>query len=401
MSAATSTGAAPRTGRATRKAPDRTRPTRIRGTGIAFWLFFTPFAVGLLIFTIVPLLWGGALSFFEAKGTVLPSQFVGFANFSDFLTDTAFLYSLRTFTIFALFIVPVTMASSLFLAVLVNGIPRFQAFYRSVFFLPTACSYVVASVVWRLALFNGLDSGVVNRMLSGIGLDSIADWLSASPYWWVVLISVRLWMQVGFYMLLFLAGLQAIPSQLYEAAAVDGLNPGGWRMFRSITLPQLRTTSTAVLLLLLIAAFQAFDEFYNLTGNNPETRPPLVYLYNIALGPEQDFGHGSAGALVLTAIMVLAGLLQTWIIGFDSNDDTRRRRLPWRRRTPAVLPAGAAAATTGGGAASGAVTAAGVLAATSADLAGSGSAGGADDGAVETGGAPAAPDIIRPNEGDR
>lgn len=140
-----------------------------------------------------------------------------------------------------------------------------------------------------------------------------------------MLISVRLWLQVGFYMLLFLAGLQGIPTQLYEAAAVDGLNPGSWRMFRHITLPQLRTTSTAVLLLLLIAAFQAFDEFYNLTGNNPETRPPLVYLYNVALGPQQDFGHGSAGALVLTAIMVAAGLLQTWIVGFDSNDDAGAR----------------------------------------------------------------------------
>jgi multiple sugar transport system permease protein len=369
---------------------DSSRPTRIRGNGMAFWLFFTPFAVGLLIFTIIPLLWGGALSFFEAKGTILPTQFVGLGNFKDFLTDTAFLYSLRTFTIFAIFIVPVTMASSLFLAVLVNGIPRFQAFYRSVFFLPTACSYVVASVVWRLGLFNGLDSGVVNTMLSGIGLDPIADWLSASPYWWVVLISVRLWMQVGFYMLLFLAGLQAIPTQLYEAAAVDGLNPGGWRMFRMITLPQLRTTSTAVLLLLLIAAFQAFDEFYNLTGNNPETRPPLVYLYNIALGPEQDFGHGSAGALVLTAIMVVAGLLQTWIIGFDSNDDARRRRLPWRRR-PAAPGVGA--------------TLASDLAGSGAPAAGASVSGGADgpgDPADPAGPAdPAAPEIIRPDGGDR
>src|SRR5699024_5675872 len=140
------------------------------------------------------------------------------------------------------------------------------------------------------------------------------------------------------YMLLFLAGLQAIPAQLYEAAAVDGLSPGGFRMFRLITLPQLRTTSAAVLLLLLIAAFQAFDEFYNLTGNNPETRPPLVYLYNIALGPQQDFGRGSAGALVLTAIMVVAGLLQTWLVGFGSDDDSgkgrfRRRRGP-RRGAP-------------------------------------------------------------------
>ena len=304
----------------------RTGPTRIKGSGLAFWLFFTPFLVGLLVFTILPLIWGGTLSLFEARGTVLPTKFIGLDNFRGFLVDTAFLQSLRTFIVFALFIVPVTMASSLGLAVLVNGLPRFQMFFRSVFFLPTACSYVVACVVWRLSLFNGLESGVVNQILGALGMDSVSAWLSASPYWWIVLVSVRLWLQVGFYMLLFLAGLQAIPTQLYEAAAVDGLSPGGFRMFRLITLPQLRTTSAAVLLLLLIAAFQAFDEFYNLTGNNPETRPPLVYLYNIALGPQQDFGRGSAGALVLTAIMVIAGLLQTWLVGFGSDDDRRGGR---------------------------------------------------------------------------
>ncbi|MGP5007030.1 carbohydrate ABC transporter permease [Brachybacterium tyrofermentans] len=315
----------------------RTGPTRIKGNGLAFWLFFTPFLVGLCVFTILPLIWGGTLSLFEARGTVLPTKFIGLDNFRGFLVDTAFLQSLRTFLVFAVFIVPVTMAVSLALAVLVNGLPRFQTFFRSVFFLPTACSYVVACVVWRLSLFNGLESGIVNQLLGVVGLDSISAWLSASPYWWIVLVTVRLWLQVGFYMLLFLAGLQAIPTQMYEAASVDGLNPGGFTMFRLITLPQLRTTSAAVLLLLLIASFQAFDEFYNLTGNNPETRPPLVYLYNIALGPQQDFGRGSAGALVLTAIMVLAGLLQTWLVGFGSNDDATKRRfgfLRGRRRRP-------------------------------------------------------------------
>lgn len=334
QASAPATGAAPGRGRRRaaggadargRRTPDRSGPTRIKGNGLAFWLFTTPFLVGLLVFTIVPLIWGALLSLFEAKGTVLPTDFVGLANFRHFLVDTAFLKSLRTFTVFAIFIVPVTMICSLGLAVLINGLPRFQAFYRSVFFLPTACSYVVACVVWRLSLFNGLESGIANQVLSALGMSSISEWLSASPYWWIVLVSVRLWLQVGFYMLLFLAGLQGIPTQLYEAAAVDGLSPGGLRMFRHITLPQLRTTFAAVLLLLLIAAFQAFDEFYNLTGNNPETRPPLVYLYNIALGSQQDFGTGSAGALVLTAIMVVAGLLQTSFVGFGSNDDGRRR----------------------------------------------------------------------------
>ena len=326
----------------TSSTPRRSRKAvRSRTTGI-FWIFFTPFLIGLIMFTIVPMIWGGLLSFFEARGTVLPTRFVGLQNFADFLTDTAFLQSLLTFTIFAVFIVPVTMVSSLFLAVLVNGLPKLQGFFRSVFFLPTACSYVVASVIWRLALFNGLESGVANQALGVFGIGPIAEWLSASPYWWVVLVSVRLWLQVGFYMLLFLAGLQAIPTHLFEAAAVDGLRPGSFRMFRLITLPQLRTTLAAVLLLLLVNAFQAFDEFYNLTGQNPETRPPLVYLYSVAFGSEQNFGSGSAGALVLTAIMVVVGLTQASLFGFGTSEEGKRRTplQLWRtRRTKTGVPA--------------------------------------------------------------
>ncbi|WP_420113544.1 carbohydrate ABC transporter permease [Pseudactinotalea sp.] len=317
-----------------------TRTGGVRQTGI-FWLFFTPFLVGLFIFTVVPLIWGGLLSFFEARGTILPTRFVGLDNFAAFLTDTAFLQSLLTFAIFAAFIVPVTMVASLFLAVLVNGLPKLQGFFRSVFFLPTACSYVVASVIWRLALFNGLESGIMNQFLGVFGIGPVAEWLSASPYWWVVLVSVRLWLQVGFYMLLFLAGLQAIPTHLYEAAAVDGLTPGSFRMFRMITMPQLRATSAAVLLLLLVNAFQAFDEFYNLTGQNPETRPPLVYLYSVAFGTQQNFGSGSAGALVLTAIMVVVGLLQASLFGFGTGEDGKRRTplTMWLRRRSQVSTA--------------------------------------------------------------
>src|SRR5690606_37645849 len=112
-----------------------------------------------------------------------------------------------------------------------------------------------------------------------------------------------------------------IPQNLYEAAAVYGARPG-WQTFRYITLPQLRATSAAVLVLLLINAFQAFDEFYNLLSNPgagtypPYARPPLVYLYYVALGRVQDFGHGSAGAVILTLIIAIFTILQGRLVGF-------------------------------------------------------------------------------------
>ena len=308
--------------------------TRIRGNRLAFWLFVGPFLLGLVVFTVVPIGWSAYLSLFRARATITPTDFVGLRNYTDFLSDSAFLDSLRTFAVFAVFIVPVTMAISLALALLLNRLPFAQGFYRAVFFLPVACSYVVAALVWRLGLFTGLPSGLVNTALGWFGVAPVDRWLTESPYYWIVLVSVRLWLQVGFYMLLFLAGLQRIPDLLYEAAAVDGVGPG-WRRFRWITLPQLRATTAAVLLLVLIAAFQAFDEFYNLLGNNPSTRPPLVYLYYVALGQQQDFGHGSAGALILTLLLVVVALAQTRLFGFSDRSDRPSRR---RRRRQAVRP---------------------------------------------------------------
>jgi multiple sugar transport system permease protein len=313
----------------TAPAPARTkgpeRPSRrkgIAGTSLWFWIFVGPFVIGLLVFSYLPIIWSLVLSFFEAQNTVTPSKFVGLRNYIDMLTDPNFLSSLGTFTVFAIFIVPLTFVLSLALALLVNQVKVARAFFRSVFFLPTACSYVVASLIWRLSIFNGVRFGLANTILGWFGIDGIA-WLStASPPWyWLPLVTVRLWLQLGFYMILFIAGLQRISPTLYEAAYVDGARPG-WQTFRFITLPQLRATSVAVLILNLIAAYQAFDEFYNLIGPNMNyARPPLVYLYGISLGSIQDLGHGSAGALILAVIIMIVTLLQSKIFGFGKAGD--------------------------------------------------------------------------------
>jgi multiple sugar transport system permease protein len=197
-----------------------------------------------------------------------------------------------------------------------------RAFFRTVFFIPAAVSYVVASLVWRMSLFNGMRYGLANIVLGWFGAEPIV-WIGTAdpPWFWIVLVTVRLWLQVGFYMIIFLAALQEIPAQLYEAAAVDGAGPG-WRTFRHITFPMLRNASIAVVLLNLIAAFQAFDEFYNVLsgglqslGNRALARPPLVYLYSVALG-DQNFGQGSAGAFVLTALILIVTLIQARIVGW-------------------------------------------------------------------------------------
>ncbi|MFI8237814.1 carbohydrate ABC transporter permease [Streptomyces sp. NPDC085866] len=303
----------------------KARPRRgLRGSRtFNFWLFISPFLLGLIVFVYIPIIWSAYLSFFEARFTVTPSDFVGLGNYRDIFSDSQFTGSLVTFTVFAAFIVPTTWAVSLGLALLVNRLRFMRAFYRSVFFLPTACSYVAASLIWKMSLFNGVRFGLANTVIGWFGIDNIA-WLANPdpPWYWLVIITARLWLQSGFYMILFLAALQNIPQALYEAAAIDGAKPG-WQTFRYITLPQLRATSTAVVLLLLVAAYQAFDEFFNLLSKTTWGRPPLVDLYYTALGQDQNYGKGSAGAMVLTVLICVVTLFQGKIMGFGRGDESR------------------------------------------------------------------------------
>ncbi|EWC59835.1 sugar ABC transporter permeases protein [Actinokineospora spheciospongiae] len=295
-----------------------------RRGALAFWLFVGPFAAGLLLFTYVPIGWSAYLSFFDAHNTVTPTEFVGLDNYTDMLTDRAFLDSIGTFSAFAALIVPTTVVLSLLLALLVNQVRVARAFVRSVFFLPFACSYVVASLVWKMSLFSGVDTGVVNTVFGWFGGEPQA-WVGTvdPPLYWVVLVTVRLWLQLGFYMVLFLAALQRIPDHLYEAAWTDGASPG-WQTFRHVTLPGLRGALVAVLVLNLINAYQAFDEFYNILGDArgypPFARPPLVYLYYTSLGSGgQDLGRGSAGALVLALLIALVTLLSGRVLRRSSS----------------------------------------------------------------------------------
>ena len=287
-----------------------------------FWVFVTPFLAGLLGFVYVPMLWSLALSFFNARNTVTPTQFVGLGNYTYLLSDRLFLQSLGTFVVFALFIVPVTFACSLGLAALLQRITVLRAFFRSVFFIPTAVSYVIAAMVWRMSFFNGARFGLVNSILISLGQQPV-NWLGGENDWyWFVLVTLRLWLQVGFYMILFIAGLNQIDPQLYEAAALDGA--GAWRRFWYVTFPLLRPTAVAVSMLLLFNAFQAFDEFYNTLntagGYPPYARPPLVYLYLITFGGgTQDLGIGSAGTMILTLVILVFSFLQNRLLSIGAD----------------------------------------------------------------------------------
>ncbi|GAA2832596.1 carbohydrate ABC transporter permease [Nonomuraea rubra] len=309
--------------------PATGRPRRAAGRRAARWpawraflLLTLPMVAGLFLFKYVAIGWGFLLSFNDARGTIALGDWNGLENYRRLLGDPAFTRSLVTILLFTLFIVPVTFALSLGLAVLVNRLRGGRAFFRTTFFIPAAVSYVVGALVWKMSLFSGTPSGVANSLAYLLGYEESIGWVATvdPPLYWIVLVTVRLWLQTGFYMILFLAGIQQIPAQLYEAARVDGAESEG-RLFRHITWPMLRNTSVAVVLLLIINAFQAFDEFYNILASNlsglggADGRTPLIYLFQTALG-EQNYGAGSAGAFVVTVLIVVFTLLQGRFAGF-------------------------------------------------------------------------------------
>lgn len=297
-----------------------------RNNDLTFWLFVGPLVLGLVAFVYIPIVWGLILSFFRARNTVSPTVFVGLGNYIDLFGDARFVDSLTTVIIFAIFIVPVTYSISLALALLVDNAGMSSGVFRTIFFIPTACSYVVASLIWKMTIFNGLPSGFANNILWFVGEINPIAWINTSspPYFWLVLVTVRLWLQSGFYMIIFLAGLQEIPKSLYEAAAVDGAKKG-WQTFSRITFPLLRNTSISVTMLLFIEAFQAFDEFRNIfatggaSGAQILARPPLVYLYNIAF-QDQNYGRGAAGAFVVTGLILIVTIIQGRLGGFGKKE---------------------------------------------------------------------------------
>ncbi|WP_079044696.1 MULTISPECIES: sugar ABC transporter permease [unclassified Streptomyces] len=302
-----------------------TRPRVGRSGWTAFVVLTAPVLIGLGIFKYVAIGWSFLLSLSDARGTIALGNWVGLENYRTLLADEAFRGSLVQILVFTAFIVPVTFAASLGLALLVHRVRRGRALLRTTFLIPAAVSYVAASLLWKMSLFNGLPAGIANTIGGWFGAEPVA-WLQSTspPLYWVVLVTLRLWLQVGFYMVLFLAGLQAIPREVNEAAALDGAT--GLRLLTRITLPMLRNTSVAVLMLLFIAAFQAFDEFYNLfsiglsgAGTAP-VQTPLVHLYNTAMG-SQNYGLGSAGAFLLTAVIVGVTLVQGRFTGFGRSGE--------------------------------------------------------------------------------
>lgn len=286
----------------------------VQGMG---YFFVMPNLLIFGIFILFPML----LNFFygfTAGDSILPEnrEFIGTENLAeifdceDFLvpnscTQDRFWRAVSNTTVFVVSQVTIMVFFALATALALNREIRGRAFFRSVFFYPVLLSPVVVALIWKWIL---QPQGVFNGLLGGLGMEAIP--FLTDPNWarlWVIIVSV--WAQMGFHMLILLAGLQAIPRSLYEAAQIDGAGPG--RTFFSITLPLLMPTMTVVLVLSLIRAVQVFDQVFVLTSGGPGTATLYIvqYIFQTAFDRLQ-FGLAAAASLVLAVVLLLLTLGQ-------------------------------------------------------------------------------------------
>lgn len=274
------------------------------------YYFIAPAVLLLLIFTVYPVISSLILSFQSTKGGV--TEFVGLSNYSKLFRDPIFYKSLgNTFQIL-LIQVPIMISLSVVIAVLLNSaVLKFKGLFRTAFFLPAITALVAASLVFLIILDENY--GLANYLLGVVGLEPIS-WLS-HPFWSkVAIVGVMTWRWVGYNMVIFLAGLQTIPDELYEAADIDGAGP--LKKFFNITLPLLKPVFIFTVVTSTIGTLQLFDEVYILTGGGPNNATMTITLYLYETGFKYfDFGYASAMAYVLVLIIAVISWLQIKFMG--------------------------------------------------------------------------------------
>lgn len=279
------------------------RQWRQRREAIDAYIFMSPVIIGLLVFTIGPILVSLFLSFTKYNLLTDP-KWIGVDNYLKMYGEALFWKSLTVSAIYSVVSVPVGLIVALFLALLLNRKMRGVYLFRSIYYLPTVISGVGVAMLWRW-IFNG-QYGILNTLLRGIGIKG-PNWLLDEHYALAALIITSIW-GVGGTMLIFLAGLQGIPSELLEAAEIDGA--GKWSQFWYITLPMISHVTFFNLVLGIIGALQVFTDAFVITNGGPNNATLFiaVYLYRHAF-MYLNFGYAAALAWVLFIIVMLLTLL--------------------------------------------------------------------------------------------
>ncbi|WP_258370226.1 MULTISPECIES: carbohydrate ABC transporter permease [unclassified Curtobacterium] len=286
-------------------APPRRRTAgraRARREGFAALLFLLPDSLGLLLFVFIPMVIAIVLGFFRLDGFG-NLTYIGVQNYVRMVHDPAFLQSAGVTVTYLVVLVPSVFVVSLLLALLVQQRIPFIGAIRSALFAPYVISLVVVGLMWQFLLSDKV--GYVNQLLATVGVHGIS-WLGDPRYTLGTVVVISIWFQMGYYMVIFLSGLQDIPAELYEAARIDGAT--AWQRFWSITWPMLRPTALFVLITVTIAVITGgFDLIYILTGGGPADSTSLLIFYIY----QQAFLYGEYGyAAAIGSVLVL--VLLAW-----------------------------------------------------------------------------------------
>jgi multiple sugar transport system permease protein len=282
------------------------RAARRRGDTWAAYALLAPYLAAFAAFMVVPSVYGLYLGFTDFRlGTVHP-RWTGFDNIAYVLTDPLFRTTVVNTVVFVLESTPLLIVVPLGLAVALNQRLPLRAFFRGTFFLPFTLSVSIVSICWWWLLDPNF--GPAYFYVRQLGLRPPA-WISSPPLAMAAVVAATVWWTAGYNMVLFLAGLQDIPAHLYEAARIDGA--GGWRQFRSVTLPLLRPTMLFVIVIQLIASFQVFGQVYVMTAGGPgnATRTVIQYVYETAF-VQLQLSEGAAAAWLLFLIILVFSLAQ-------------------------------------------------------------------------------------------
>lgn len=268
--------------------------------------FILPNFIGFFIFILIPVAFSFYLSFSKWDGFG-PIEFTGLANFIKIFSDKYFFQAVWKTIWYAFFTVACTTALSLLFAVILNKKLPGRNFFRSAIFFPYVASIVAVGVVWNMLFMK--DFGPINEFLRFLGVTNPPGWTASVKWALPAVVIVSIWKNMGYYMIVYLAALQDIPVELYEAATVDGASK--WQQFRRITLPMLTPSTFFVVMMLTINCFKIFDLVYVMTEGGPGTATTMLanYIYNKAF-ISWDYGLASAASVVLFLLVATVTIIQ-------------------------------------------------------------------------------------------
>ena len=280
---------------------------RQKRENLAAYILLSPQLVGFLVFVIFPIGYSLFLCFAQWNFISSP-EFIGLENFRVVFTDYRFWKSITNTGIYIVFAVPLTLITSLTLAILSNRKIYGLKVYRAAFFLPMVTSSVAISIVWFF-IFEP-NGGVLNSMLLLMGVKEPPAWLQSTTWAKVAIVIVTCWLKMGYYYIIFDAALKNIPKDLYEAADVEGAS--FWQKTKSITIPSISPVMFFIIIMLFIDIFNMFNEVYVMTGGGPDysTYTMSMYIYNQAFS-EFNMGTAAVASWVLFFIIGIITITQT------------------------------------------------------------------------------------------